>query len=181
MNLSYQAQDSTKWNDISVEFDPPLSGYEEVKPRLLQMKADAEEGLGMVSFSRTAGHIPKPLMRTPFKAKSPRLTTFGLRAACFQTFPFLIILLVLTLAPYEHHPIAKEDVPLLLAPTLPTLNAVSQTLSQVRQTIPYKPTAAYIVWGTIIAIHIALTLLVAFFAYKRRAGFRLGVSRLFPP
>lgn len=49
MNLSYQTSESPKWNEISVEFDPPLSGYEEVKPRLMQMKADAEEGLGMVS------------------------------------------------------------------------------------------------------------------------------------
>lgn len=28
--------------------DPPLSGYEDVKPRLLEMKAIAQEGLGMV-------------------------------------------------------------------------------------------------------------------------------------
>ena len=29
--------------------EPPLSGYEEVKPRLLEMKALSQEGLGMVS------------------------------------------------------------------------------------------------------------------------------------
>jgi Protein of unknown function (DUF2470) len=51
MNLSYQTVGSSKWNDVSVEFDPPLSGYEEVKPRLMQMKVDAEEGLGMVCYT----------------------------------------------------------------------------------------------------------------------------------
>ncbi|EIN06851.1 hypothetical protein PUNSTDRAFT_121903 [Punctularia strigosozonata HHB-11173 SS5] len=33
--------------DIRVPFDPPLAGYEEVKPRLLAMKVDAEQALGM--------------------------------------------------------------------------------------------------------------------------------------
>jgi hypothetical protein len=33
-----------------VKFDPPLLGYEEVKPRMIGMKADAEESLGMVSL-----------------------------------------------------------------------------------------------------------------------------------
>jgi hypothetical protein len=32
-----------------VALEPPLSGYEEVKPRLLEMKALSQEGLGMVS------------------------------------------------------------------------------------------------------------------------------------
>jgi hypothetical protein len=48
MDLAYQVKGSEEWKSVSVEFDPPLSGYEEVKPRLMQMKADAEEGLGMV-------------------------------------------------------------------------------------------------------------------------------------
>ena len=34
--------------DVRVPIDPPLSGYEDVKPRLLEMKALAQEGLGMV-------------------------------------------------------------------------------------------------------------------------------------
>ena len=33
---------------VRVEFDPPLLGYEEVKPRLLGMKVDADEALGTV-------------------------------------------------------------------------------------------------------------------------------------
>jgi hypothetical protein len=50
MDLSYQLKNDPKWRDVSIEFDPPLSGFEEVKPRLLSMKVTAEEGLGMVSF-----------------------------------------------------------------------------------------------------------------------------------
>ena len=36
--------------DVCVPIDPPLLGYEEVKPRLLEMKALAQEGLGMVRY-----------------------------------------------------------------------------------------------------------------------------------
>ena len=34
---------------VDIPFDPPMLGYEEVRPRLLQMKIEAEEGIGMVS------------------------------------------------------------------------------------------------------------------------------------
>lgn len=34
---------------VRVAIEPPLSGYDDVKPRLLEMKAKAQEGLGMVS------------------------------------------------------------------------------------------------------------------------------------
>ena len=46
MTLSYQSKSGK--SQVRVEFDPPLLGYDEVKPRLLSMKADAEESLGMV-------------------------------------------------------------------------------------------------------------------------------------
>lgn len=39
---------------VLIPINPPLSGYEDVKPRLLAMKADAQEGLGMVC------HLPSP-------------------------------------------------------------------------------------------------------------------------
>jgi len=45
MTLSYQSKSGK--SQVRVEFDPPLLGYDEVKPRLLSMKADAEESLGM--------------------------------------------------------------------------------------------------------------------------------------
>jgi hypothetical protein len=33
---------------VQIAIEPPLSGYDEVKPRLIKMKADAQEGLGML-------------------------------------------------------------------------------------------------------------------------------------
>ena len=38
---------------VRIAIQPPLSGYDDVKPRLLEMKAIAQEKLGMVS----GGHI----------------------------------------------------------------------------------------------------------------------------
>ena len=48
MSLTYQPKGSAASKEVRVEFDPPLAGYEEVKPRLMEMKAVAEEQLGMV-------------------------------------------------------------------------------------------------------------------------------------
>ena len=49
MNLEYKTKDAPNRQQIvHIEFDPPLLGYEEVKPRLLGMKADADEALGIV-------------------------------------------------------------------------------------------------------------------------------------
>jgi len=45
--------------DVRVPIDPPLSGYEDVKPRLLEMKAFAQEGLGMIKAPKiTSFEIP---------------------------------------------------------------------------------------------------------------------------
>ena len=48
MTLTYEAKTGGAEKEVRVQFDPPLSGYEEVKPRLISMKVDAEEALGMV-------------------------------------------------------------------------------------------------------------------------------------
>ena len=54
MDLEYKMRDSAlksstgKPQVVRVEFDPPLLGYEEVKPRLLGMKVDADSALGTV-------------------------------------------------------------------------------------------------------------------------------------
>jgi hypothetical protein len=50
MTISYRTPSSGNEKiSVRIQFEPPLSGYEEVKPRLLSMKADAEESLGMVT------------------------------------------------------------------------------------------------------------------------------------
>jgi len=47
MTLTYKTKEgASKVSVVSIE--PPLSGYEEVKSRLLGMKAEAQEGLGMI-------------------------------------------------------------------------------------------------------------------------------------
>ncbi|KAG8826518.1 hypothetical protein FRC19_008770 [Serendipita sp. 401] len=156
MDLSYQLQEDGKWMDVSVAFDPPLSGYEEVKPRLLQMKEDAEEGLGM--------------------AKAPPLTTFTLKPSMFNATPVLLILLVLSIAPYENHTISKDDIPTALHPYLPTINSANHTLTNIRQALPFTPNTAYVLWASIGVIHVALALLVAFFSFQRKASFRIGIA-----
>ena len=47
MSLAYQLKNGEN-GQTHVPFNPPLAGYDDVKPRLLSMKADAQEGLGMV-------------------------------------------------------------------------------------------------------------------------------------
>ncbi|TDL16053.1 hypothetical protein BD410DRAFT_795783 [Rickenella mellea] len=50
---------------VRVEFDPPLSGYEEVKPRLLGMTADAQESLGMTKRPQiNSFHLPRQAIMT---------------------------------------------------------------------------------------------------------------------
>ncbi|KAG2367581.1 hypothetical protein BDR07DRAFT_1271768 [Suillus spraguei] len=59
MTLVYKLK-SGQSNTTRVSFDPPLSGYEEVKPRLLSMKAEAQEGLGMLKAPQiTTFQIPR--------------------------------------------------------------------------------------------------------------------------
>lgn len=50
MDLAYKVRGSMSGEKkaVRVTFQPPLAGYEEVKPRLLSMTADAYEALGMV-------------------------------------------------------------------------------------------------------------------------------------
>lgn len=65
--------------DVRVPIDPPLSGYEDVKPRLLEMKALAQEGLGMVRYNL---HPPECcIINISFELeqiKAPKITSFDL-------------------------------------------------------------------------------------------------------
>ncbi|KAI0795909.1 hypothetical protein C8Q75DRAFT_711225 [Abortiporus biennis] len=85
MTLTYstKAGGSAK-KEIKVEFDPPLAGYEEVKPRLINMKADAEEALGM--------------------ALAPQITSFRLTKEVFVTIVMIASLVLTTFAPEPSSP-----------------------------------------------------------------------------
>jgi len=68
---------------VRVEFDPALLGYEEVKPRLLSMKADANEALGTV--------------------KDPQITHFELPFQIWITTSLLLLLIYATSMPPDSH------------------------------------------------------------------------------
>ncbi|KAI0324280.1 hypothetical protein GY45DRAFT_1365151 [Cubamyces sp. BRFM 1775] len=83
MNLTYQTKaGATK--EVRVSFDPPLSGYEEVKPRLMTMKADAEEELGMVP--------------------APQITSFRFNKRMIHTAVLMAALIYTTYAPTPDSP-----------------------------------------------------------------------------
>ncbi|KAJ7187015.1 hypothetical protein C8R46DRAFT_1058590 [Mycena filopes] len=62
MTLTCTLKDGSK-KAVRVVLDPPLSGYEDVKPRLLEMKALAQEGLGMLPLLTTF-HLPRSVLTT---------------------------------------------------------------------------------------------------------------------
>ncbi|KAH9943598.1 hypothetical protein B0H21DRAFT_748619 [Amylocystis lapponica] len=65
MALAYTIKGSDAKHEAWVEFDPPLAGYEEVKPRLLSMKVDAEEALGMSTAPQISEfHLPQNTLIT---------------------------------------------------------------------------------------------------------------------
>jgi len=75
MVLSYVTKGDVK-TQVVIPFNPPLSGYDEVKPRLLSMKLDAEEALGMT--------------------KRPQITTFELRRDAFISISLISFLIYTT-------------------------------------------------------------------------------------
>ncbi|KAF5375468.1 hypothetical protein D9757_009940 [Collybiopsis confluens] len=66
MTLSCKMKDG-KTKDVHVPIDPPMSGYDDVKPRLLEMKAIAQEGLGMIKTPKiTTFRLPLNALAVPF-------------------------------------------------------------------------------------------------------------------
>ncbi|TFK90725.1 hypothetical protein K466DRAFT_660613 [Polyporus arcularius HHB13444] len=70
MTLTYQVKGSTDTKEVRIEFDPPLLGYEEVKPRLMDMKAEAEEELGMTRAPQITSFRYSPKFMTTIIAMS---------------------------------------------------------------------------------------------------------------
>lgn len=63
--MTYTLKGQTAPLSVRIPFDPPLLGYEEVKPRLMSMKVDAEEALGMVRLLFTMHHFLTPKTDPP--------------------------------------------------------------------------------------------------------------------
>ncbi|KAF8531703.1 hypothetical protein JB92DRAFT_2073632 [Gautieria morchelliformis] len=65
MALSYVMKGTDAKKQLTVPFEPPLTGYDEVKPRLLSMKLDAEEALGMTPRPQiTTFELPRGVLVT---------------------------------------------------------------------------------------------------------------------
>jgi len=80
MTLAYKVRnggDAKK--QVRIAFDPPLAGYEEVKPRLLAMTADAQESLGMT--------------------KTPQISTFDFHPQSLSTVLPISFLIYTTVSP----------------------------------------------------------------------------------
>ncbi|KAF8067983.1 hypothetical protein FPV67DRAFT_1167754 [Lyophyllum atratum] len=67
--------------EVRIPIEPPLNGYDDVKPRLLEMKAIAQEKLGMI--------------------KTPRITSFRLPSEALASAVVVGALLYLYLAPKD--------------------------------------------------------------------------------
>jgi len=102
MLLSYQS-DAGK-SQVRIPFDPPLSGYEEVKPRLLSMKVDAEESLGMTH--------------------APQITVFHLPRGCLPVLLVVLVAIYVSLAP----PPSTLNLPVYWLPGSLVRNFVGGTL-----------------------------------------------------
>ncbi|KAK0206562.1 hypothetical protein DFS33DRAFT_1381672 [Desarmillaria ectypa] len=70
--------------EVVVVLEPPLKGYEDVKPRLLEMKALAQEGLGMI--------------------KAPHITTFRFPTTVNTWFTVLLVGSLLYIDISSSHP-----------------------------------------------------------------------------
>jgi len=127
------------------------------------------------AWSVVSRHDGQPPLFIPRQQKAPRLTTFELKPSTFRALPFLIVLLVFSLAPYQEHTFVKDKFPPFVQPAVPVLNLTTQKLTHVRQALPFTPNAAMVLWSAIGIIHTSFGLLVAFFSYQRHTGFRLGV------
>ncbi|CCM00552.1 uncharacterized protein FIBRA_02586 [Fibroporia radiculosa] len=101
MTLSYQTtgKPSDK-KQVYVEFDPPLTGYEEVKPRLITMKLDAEEALGMV--------------------RAPQVTEFRFPTFALVTVAAMTFLVYVTMSPSAPDPSGLFQIGYLVRTNVPS-------------------------------------------------------------
>ncbi|KAH8105158.1 hypothetical protein BXZ70DRAFT_919606 [Cristinia sonorae] len=80
MTLKYKTKSGGETKkEVRVTFEPPLAGYEEVKPRLMNMKADADEALGVT--------------------RAPQISTFRLPRNALITATLIAALIYTTFAP----------------------------------------------------------------------------------
>ncbi len=161
MTLTYttSASKDAKKKSVRVEFNPPLSGYDEVKPRLLNMKVDAEEALGMVSKTP---HIPpshSPHLSFPPQAKAPQLSTFHITNRVFETGVMIAALLYSTFSP---------------PPTSPSYHPIFTVATWIQNAFPHGFIKAC--WIFMVTVHVLETFYTISLCRKHRTPFLVGVS-----
>ena len=158
MNINYQTPSSGNEKiSVRIEFEPPLSGYEEVKPRLLSMKADAEESLGMVR--------PRPqpssnwFVDTVSQTPAPQITKFTVSRSWLLPLGMMASLLYVTLSP----PLSNAIPPYLYPGSL-IRDFVGDRFVQFS-------------WGIVVVFHGLESLYTATLVKRHKTPFGVGVSR----
>jgi hypothetical protein len=171
--LKSSSTGTSKPKVVHVEFDPPLLGYEEVKPRLLGMKVDADEALGTVRpkspFASPALKKPSPthvhisqVVVTLIQVEAPQITHFELPFQIWITTSLLYLLIYVSSAPppdsdLNHHAkfwwLAHTICPGILPNWM----------------VPFT-------WAFVIIAHIGEGAYTATLAYKHRMPWHIAVS-----
>jgi hypothetical protein len=163
MTLTCKLKDGSQ-KVVRILIDPPLSGYEEVKPRLLAMKADAQEGLGMVSppfplHSSANPHNAPPGLHL-HKIRSPQISTFRLPLEATTTALAMGFLCYVSFFP-------RDSTSLLFRP------------AHFVWSVTGKDRAIMAAWWVAFVLHGLETVYMYSLCRKHRTGFWTGVS--FPP
>lgn len=106
MDLTYTTKSGSSKKEIRVPFNPPLAGYDEVKGRLLQMKVDAEDALGMVRLSLLALHLLR-LRMSGRQAKHPVIDDFIFPSDAWKTGILIAALAYTTFAPVPNSAVSN--------------------------------------------------------------------------
>ncbi|KAJ3757206.1 hypothetical protein EV360DRAFT_95352 [Lentinula raphanica] len=140
--------------DVRVAIDPPLSGYDDVKPRLLEMKAIAQEGLGMI--------------------KTPKISTFHFpRSALSVIFVVYPILVYLAYAPLYDPSNPSSASSISSIPSMITLPA--RLLTHTPYLGPWVPTIFYYFFWSVNVGHVLEAMYTASLCRRHGTGFGVGI------
>ncbi|KAJ3764978.1 hypothetical protein FB446DRAFT_834993 [Lentinula raphanica] len=142
--------------DVPVAIDPPLSGYDDVKPRLLEMKAIAQEGLGMI--------------------KTPKISTFhfpwSALSVIFVVYPILVYLAYApTFSPTSSTSVITQAVDMI---TLP-----ARLLTHTPFLGPYVATVGYWLLWSVNVGHVFEAMYTASLCQRHGTGLGVGAAYVF--
>jgi drug/metabolite transporter (DMT)-like permease len=152
MSLTCTLQNGAQ-RSVVVPINPPLTGYEDVKPRLLEMKALAQEGLGMVSAL-----FLKSYVAYTSQIKSPRISSLSLPRNALSTLSFTLFFVFLYFTPAQ-------------SPSTSHLLLLANTL----QSLLGSFLISFTFW-TLVTAHILESLYTLYICRNHSTGIVLGVS-----